>query len=322
MEAHYNKKHKILKVKNLTNKMVESRAPESHVHTKEEKEEICEECGHKDILVSAIVNGKLKRICHRCVIANNAIVIKKPKEIAIKEPQRKSVKEILNEMSGIKGTRIVPKLKKPSNEVTLEDLRERYKKIKEKEEGKEQKTAQFQISTPQTSQTSQNQNENAQENQEEEKIKSRLQSEPQSETTGTKKSIISKDVKEAYERLREKRRQEAEKRKRIIENLKKEEKEEKENRRDETTISFDKKTIRHTRIRDLLEKMKALEEMNEVEEKVVEKEKKIEEEPEQAEQSQDVEQSQDIEDIEGIENEGIEKEQVQNTEENNESNEQ
>ncbi len=91
-------------------------------------EEECEECSYKDVLVDAIVDGVQKRICHRCMIANQAIILKKPHEIKEQHLPRRSVHEILEEMSGIK-----PKpIEKPSSQITLEDLRQRYEELKEK----------------------------------------------------------------------------------------------------------------------------------------------------------------------------------------------
>ncbi len=93
-----------------------------------EKEEECEECGYKDVLFNAIIDGRQKRICNRCVIANGAIVLKKPVDVKIEEVPRRSVKEIMAELSGIK-----PRpLEKPVQMATLEDLRKRYEEVKQR----------------------------------------------------------------------------------------------------------------------------------------------------------------------------------------------
>lgn len=93
-----------------------------------EKEEECEECGYKDVLVDAIIDGQAKRICNRCVVANNAIVLKKPVDVRIEEVPRRSVSEIMAALSGVK-----PRpLEKPAAIVKLEDLRQRYEEAKER----------------------------------------------------------------------------------------------------------------------------------------------------------------------------------------------
>ncbi|MCL6500662.1 MAG: DUF1682 domain-containing protein [Candidatus Pacearchaeota archaeon] len=93
-----------------------------------EKEEKCEECGYKDVLFNAIIDGQQKRICNRCVIANGAIVLKKSADVKIEEVPRRSVREIMEELSGVK-----PRpLEKPARMVKLEDLRKRYEEVKER----------------------------------------------------------------------------------------------------------------------------------------------------------------------------------------------
>ena len=93
--------------------------------------EECEECGYKERLVDAIISGEIKRICNRCVVANNAIVIRKPKTVDMRDIEhieRRSVHDILMKMAGLE--KLKP-IKKPPAEITLEDLRERYEKIKQ-----------------------------------------------------------------------------------------------------------------------------------------------------------------------------------------------
>jgi len=86
-----------------------------------EKEEECEECLTKEFLVDAIVDGRLKRICRRCLIANNAIEIKKPGPIELDIYTRPSVKDVLFRASGI-----MPKSSRET-QLMLQDLEERRK---------------------------------------------------------------------------------------------------------------------------------------------------------------------------------------------------
>jgi|GEM_PF-3190958 len=97
----------------------------------EQKEEECEECLARDFLVDAIVDGKQKRICRRCVIANNAIELKKPNAIQLDAIHRPSVRDAMFRASGI-----MPKPIQPSQTMhaqpKLEDLRARYEELKKK----------------------------------------------------------------------------------------------------------------------------------------------------------------------------------------------
>ena len=169
------------------------------------KEEICEECGHKDILVDAIIDGQIKRICHRCSIANSVILLKKPKDVKIENVPRRSVHEILEDMSGIKPTPI----KKPSSKITLEDLRKRYEEMKEKR-GQQK------------------------ERQEQEKA------EMKKEEKKNEEKVL--DEKEFVRELENKNNESMEK--------------EKINEGEKTNIDFSIQATKHTRIRDLLERMK------------------------------------------------------------------
>ncbi len=118
---------------------------ESIKSAKIKEEEECEECGNKGVLINAIIDGRMKRVCNRCINSTNAIIIKKPQNVKIEEVPRRSVHEILEQMSGIK-----PKpIKKPVAEIKLEDLRQRYEEMKEKrkklQEEKEHKEKEEQI---------------------------------------------------------------------------------------------------------------------------------------------------------------------------------
>ncbi|MEM4152613.1 MAG: hypothetical protein QXK80_00620 [Candidatus Pacearchaeota archaeon] len=92
-----------------------------------EPEEECEECLTKDFLVDAIVDGKAKRICNRCVIANNAIVLKKPSHINIEKMEKTTVSDVMRRLTGI-----MPKRIERPQPVKLEDLRKRYEEKKAK----------------------------------------------------------------------------------------------------------------------------------------------------------------------------------------------
>ncbi|UZE94000.1 MAG: hypothetical protein IB618_00270 [Candidatus Pacearchaeota archaeon] len=187
------------------------------------KEEECEECGYRGVLVSAVIDGKLKKICQRCVIANPVILIKKPLDVREEDIPRRSVHEILEEMSGFK-----PKpLEKPSSKVTLEDLRKRYEKVKERRRLLKEK---------------------------EEKEKAETEVEEKKE----KEKVL--DEKE------------------FIKHLEKEEKGEPAEKKEET-IDFNIETTKHTRIRDLLERMKRTDkEIEKVEEKPAEEKEEVGEE--------------------------------------------
>jgi len=165
------------------------------------KEEKCEECGYKDILIDAVIDGEIKRICHKCRIANPVILLKKPSDIKIEDVPRRSVHEILENMSGVKPTPI----EKPTSKITLEDLRKRYEEIKEKRRLKMEK----------------------------------------------EKEEIKKEEREEKEKILDE--------KEFIETLEKERNMEKkfpENSKEPEEIDFSIQATKHTRIRDLLKRMK------------------------------------------------------------------
>ncbi|MCX8193854.1 MAG: hypothetical protein N3G19_00605 [Candidatus Pacearchaeota archaeon] len=94
-----------------------------------EPEEECEECLVKDFLVDAIIDGKQKRICQHCVVANDAIVLKKPASINVEKIERDTVSEVMKRLTGIAPKRI----ERPQS-AKLEDLRKRYEERKAKRE--------------------------------------------------------------------------------------------------------------------------------------------------------------------------------------------
>jgi len=64
----------------------------------------CELCGNV-AENDAIVDGKYMKICDKCVITNDALVLQKPTSEQVKESQRLfTVKEVLHRAAGIKGT--------------------------------------------------------------------------------------------------------------------------------------------------------------------------------------------------------------------------
>ena len=105
------------------------------------KVEECEECSNQTILYDAILNGKGKRLCKKCIATTGAIEIKKPKKIDIQTNKRPSVKQILMKMSGLDKEKESHNLKvgldlskSSADEVTLNDIMER--RIRMKKEGK------------------------------------------------------------------------------------------------------------------------------------------------------------------------------------------
>lgn len=97
---------------------------------RQEPTEECEECLHKSFLVDAIIDGKQKRICQRCVMASGAIILRKPNPIQLEAMNRPSVREAIFRASGM-----MPKpLQASSAQVKLEDLRERYEETKKKKQ--------------------------------------------------------------------------------------------------------------------------------------------------------------------------------------------
>lgn len=94
---------------------------------KYEPMEECEECLARDFLINAIVDGRQKRICQRCVIANDAIVLKKPANVNLEKIERETVSDVMKRLTGI-----APKRIERPQPVKLEDLRKRYEERKAK----------------------------------------------------------------------------------------------------------------------------------------------------------------------------------------------
>lgn len=92
----------------------------------------CQEEFEEHELLDAVYDNKLTKLCKRCIGTTDAMAVKKPVQIEIENVARRSVKEILNSMAGIKPEDIknLKPIKKSSN-ITLEDLRERYDELKE-----------------------------------------------------------------------------------------------------------------------------------------------------------------------------------------------
>ncbi len=93
-----------------------------------EKEEGCEECLARAYLIEAIIDGQQKRLCNKCIVANNAIVLKGPKHIEMDIINRPSVRDAIFRASGMHPHPIQPTYR----EAKLEDLRERYEEVKKK----------------------------------------------------------------------------------------------------------------------------------------------------------------------------------------------
>lgn len=101
--------------------------------------EVCEECKSKGKLYDAILDGKIKRLCERCIMINRAIKIEKPKIIALPEEKRLSVRERLSEMAGIKENESSKPIKldfkiESTKHIKIRDLIELKKKMEEEQE--------------------------------------------------------------------------------------------------------------------------------------------------------------------------------------------
>ncbi|MCS7134670.1 MAG: hypothetical protein NZ889_02320 [Candidatus Pacearchaeota archaeon] len=77
-------------------------------------DEGCEECGIVEHLLDTITDGKAMRLCKRCAIANNSLILPKKK---IEVSEKDAATELKEE-------------KKSKEILTLNDLYERYKEIK------------------------------------------------------------------------------------------------------------------------------------------------------------------------------------------------
>lgn len=83
-----------------------------------DEKELCESCQENTANLDGLVDGEFKRLCGKCSLLDNAVVLEGRSNVDIsKINARRTVKEILMEMSGIKR----PGIKK--KEVHLDDLR-------------------------------------------------------------------------------------------------------------------------------------------------------------------------------------------------------
>ena len=65
----------------------------------------CELCENAIAEHDAVVDGKPMKICHKCALTNDALILQKPTSEQIKESQRLfTVKEVLHRAAGIRGT--------------------------------------------------------------------------------------------------------------------------------------------------------------------------------------------------------------------------
>ncbi|MFH1823218.1 MAG: hypothetical protein ABH817_00670 [archaeon] len=88
----------------------------------------CSECGTEDKLNTVIHMGKQVKLCNRCMESNQTIALDEPKTIdKLEDIKRSTVKEVLSRMSGVP----LKPIEKPKEKVTLDDLWERYKQVKE-----------------------------------------------------------------------------------------------------------------------------------------------------------------------------------------------
>lgn len=83
-----------------------------------DEKELCENCQENSADRDGLVDGEFKRLCGKCSLLDNAVILEGRSNVDIsKINARRTVKEILIGMSGIKG----PGIKK--KEVHLDDLR-------------------------------------------------------------------------------------------------------------------------------------------------------------------------------------------------------
>ena len=88
----------------------------------------CAECGSEEKTYTVIHRGKQVKLCNKCLESNNVISLEEPKTIEkIEDVKRSTVREVLSRMSGIP----LKPIEKPKEKVTLDDLWERYKQVKE-----------------------------------------------------------------------------------------------------------------------------------------------------------------------------------------------
>ncbi len=94
---------------------------------------ICEECFEEAPLFNAILYGRSLQMCDKCSKLSGALVLTRPKPEQVYNSIKHSTKDSMRRVSGIS-----PKAKEEEErrqkEVTMEEMRERARKLKEKKE--------------------------------------------------------------------------------------------------------------------------------------------------------------------------------------------
>lgn len=102
------------------------------------KDNVCEECGdefpEESALFDAIIYGKNSKVCGKCSKLCGALVIQKPTKEQIEKSKRPSTRDAMRRATGIEPK----KADKIINSLTLEDMRQRAKTLKDKKEKEKQ----------------------------------------------------------------------------------------------------------------------------------------------------------------------------------------
>lgn len=102
------------------------------------KENACEECeeemGEESALFDAIIYGKNIRVCDKCSKLCGALVLQKPTKEQVDKSKKPSTRDVMRRATGIEPK----KTDKIINSLTLEDMRQRAKALKDKKEKEKQ----------------------------------------------------------------------------------------------------------------------------------------------------------------------------------------
>lgn len=102
------------------------------------KDNVCEECGdefpEESALFDAIIYGKSSKVCDKCAKLCGALVIQKPTKDQVEKSKKPSTRDAMRRATGIEPK----KADKLINSLTLEDMRQRAKALKEKKEKEKQ----------------------------------------------------------------------------------------------------------------------------------------------------------------------------------------
>ena len=102
------------------------------------KENVCEECGEEfaeeSALFDAIIYGKNSKLCDNCSKLCGALIIQKPTKEQVERSKTPSTREAMRRATGIEPK----KAEKLIKSLSLEDMRQRAKALKEKKEKEKQ----------------------------------------------------------------------------------------------------------------------------------------------------------------------------------------